>query len=87
MPRASAASTADRDTVLADSHHQAATHDAVAAVADNEDEQLEDDDDDDDDDDQEIYGESPRAREHPQGAACADRSKRAQHRVVLVAEH
>ena len=86
MPRASAASTADRDTVLADSHQQPA-HDAGAAVADNEDEQLEDDDDDDDDDEQEIYGESPRAREHPQGAACADRSKRAQHRVVLVAEH
>lgn len=74
MPRASAASAADRDTVLADSHlhHDSAAHDAgaaVAAAADNEDEQLEDDDDD-DDDEQEIYGESPTEAYRQLGAAC-----------------
>jgi hypothetical protein len=73
MPRASAASTADRDTVLADSHHLHQHTDAVATAADNEDEQLQDqdddDDDDDDDDEQEIYGKSTREN-HRQGGAC-----------------
>lgn len=69
MPRASAASTADRDTVLADSHHLHQHTDAVATAADNEDEQLQDQDDDDDDDEQEIYGKSTREN-HRQGGAC-----------------